>query len=464
MKLEPKKIKRIIYSLIFPLLLLMSRPLGMNFQQSILISSLLLVIIWWTTNIISKIFASVFLLVIFVIFGSSPLKVVFSFPLSQSFLLIIITYLFSQGIANSGLVDILIEPMLIKYANTPIKVILFNIIMFTVTIFIIPQPLARLILVAMLFKSFINKTTASEETKNVLMFSCFLIYIIVNMGVKGADIILNTASLGFAELNMTEIDWIRYMSIPVVIFGALVFTLFAFLFRKNLFGFHLHIIDDDSVKNDIIKNSDIKALNLSIQQKYTLIIVASTLIIWMTESIHGLNSTLVTFLSTAMLFLTKVLDKNDFKAIDITTLVFLTAAFSIGGVLKFSGVADIVFSKVDVIFPKEYSTLYVVIMIASSMLLHMMLGSNTTTLSVVIPGLLVVCKDVLPTEIIMFIAYISVASHSILPFHSLPMMIGAGNGYFPSKYVIKMGIPVTFIIYISIIFIFVPWWKLMGLM
>jgi di/tricarboxylate transporter len=389
---------------------------------------------------------------------------VFSFPLSQSFLLIIITYLFSQGIANSGLVDILLEPILVKYANTPIKVMLFNIIMFIVTIFIIPQPLARLILVAMLFKSFISKTNAMEETKNVLMFSCFLIYTIVNMSIKRADIILNTASVGFAELNMSEVAWFQYMSVPVALFSVLVFALFIFLFKKDLLGVHLDIIDDDFTESDLIKNRNDKALNLSIQQKYTLSIVVITLISWMTESMHGLNSTLVTLLSTIMFFLTKTLDKKDFKAIDITTLVFLTAAFSIGGVLKFSGVAGIVFSKVDIIFPKEYSILYVVMIISSSMLLHMILGSNTTTLSVVIPGLIVLCKDVLPIEITMFMAYLSIASHSILPFHSIPMMIGASNGYFPSKYVTKMGIPVTILIYISILFIFIPWWKFMGLM
>jgi di/tricarboxylate transporter len=430
----------------------------MNFEQSVLISSLLLVIIWWTTNIINKIASSFFLLAVFVIFGSTPTEIVFSFPLSQSFLLIVITYLFSQGIANSGLVDILLEPILIKYANTPFKVILFNTLMFVVTIFIIPQPLARLILIAMLMKNFINKTTALEETKNVLMFSCFLVFTMVNMSVKGADIILNTASLGFAHINMTEIEWISYMSVPVIIMSIIVFSVFIFIFRKDLFNVNLSIVDDV-----FQESSNVKVMNLSVQQKSTLVIVVITLILWMTESMHGLDSTLVTFLSTMLLFFTKVLNKNDFKAIDITTLVFLTAAFSIGGVMKYSGVADIVFAKIGVIFPNAYSKFYVFLMIISSMLLHMILGSNTTTLSVVIPGLLVVCEGVLPTRIIMFIAYISVASHSILPFHSLPMMIGASNGYFPSKYVTKMGIVVTFIIYISIIFIFVPWWNFKGL-
>lgn len=460
MKLEPNKLKKIFFTMVLPFLLLLSRPFDMNFEQSILISSLFLVIIWWTTNVVNKIFSSTFLLVIFIVFSSAPLNIIFSFPLSKSFLLIIITYLFSQGIANSELIDKILEPVLIKYANTTIKVLIFAIIMFVITIFVIPQPLARLILVAMLFKNFINKASVSEETKEVLMYACFLIYTVINMSLKRADIILNNASVSFAGLEMSEVEWMIYMTVPVIILGVLVFSLFVFIFRKNLFGSNLNMNNYGFCEPYNVEQSNI---NLTNQQKNILVIVIVTLILWMTESLHGISSTLVTFVSTVMFFLNKVLDEKDFKAIDITTLVFLTAAFSIGGVLKYSGAADIVFSKVGLMFPREYSITYIFIMIFSSMLLHMILGSNTTTLSVVIPGLIIICKNILPIEIIMFISYLSVSFHSIFPFHALPMMIGASNGYFPSKYVIKMGIPVTFIVYIAVIFIFIPWWRFMGL-
>ncbi len=39
-------------------------------------------------------------------------------------------------------------------------------------------------------------------------------------------------------------------------------------------------------------------------------------------------------------------------------------------------------------FPDRFSIVYLMIMILVSMLLHMMLGSNTTTLSVFVPSLL----------------------------------------------------------------------------
>ena len=49
-------------SLVFPALIMIFRPLGMNFAQSATSAGVLLVIIWWTTNLVKKVPASLFLL------------------------------------------------------------------------------------------------------------------------------------------------------------------------------------------------------------------------------------------------------------------------------------------------------------------------------------------------------------------------------------------------------------------
>lgn len=455
MLMGSSRLKKMILSLMVPLLILLIQPLGMDFKQSVVVSSIILVITWWSTRIVKSIPASVFLLTVFCLVGAAPPATIFAFPLSENFFLIALTYLFSQGIANSGLVDKLFEPILLRFSNTPIKTLFAIIIMYTITIYMIPQPLARLIIVAMLFHRFLYKTAVSEETKSVLMFACFIFYAVVNMATKNADIIMNNASLAFAGLDMTDGQWITYMAVPVILYGILILALFCLLFRKHLQGIKLTITE--------YKEEGAK-LALSKNEKSTLAVIIITVLLWMTSGIHGINATIITLCSTLVFFALKVLSIKDFKAIDITTLIFLTAAFSIGGVMKACGAADIVFSQLQVMFPKEYSLLYLITMIAVGMLMHLILGSNTTTLSVVIPGLMVICDNILPPEIIMFIAFNSVAFHSILPFHSAAVMIGESNGYFPAKYVARLGIPVTLLVFISTMFIFVPWWRFLGLM
>ena len=173
---------------------------------------------------------------------------------------------------------------------------------------------------------------------------------------------------------------------------------------------------------------------------------------------------MITIVSTVVLFAIKILNGEDWKAVDITTLIFLTAAFSIGTVMKFCGAADKVFGQLETIFPTKFSLLYVCVMILITMLLHMILGSNTTTLSVVIPGLMILCSQVVKSPIIVFISVISVAFHAILPFHSISLMIGVSNNYYPAKYVTKLGLPVTLLVYLVVIGIYIPYWKIVGLL
>lgn len=105
-----------------------------------------------------------------------------------------------------------------------------------------------------------------------------------------------------------------------------------------------------------------------------------------------------------------------------------------------------------------------IIAIFVTMLIHMILGSNTTTLSVVVPGLMILCSSAIEPQLIVFITIISVSFHTILPFHSVPMMIGTSNDYFPASYVTKMGIPLTIFVYGVILLVYLPYWTMMGLL
>ena len=75
-----------------------------------------------------------------VLFGAE-VKTVFSFPLSSTFLLIVLTYLFSRGVANSGLAERYLDALLTKVAGTPLKAVLLGALMLAATIYAIPQPL-----------------------------------------------------------------------------------------------------------------------------------------------------------------------------------------------------------------------------------------------------------------------------------------------------------------------------------
>ena len=454
----PEKINKIwgikmCLSILFPILTFIWKPFDLTFQQAAIVASTILVIIWWSAGIVKKIPASFFLLLMYYIFSGASVKTIISFSLSETFLMIIVTYLFSQGIANSGLIDKIFQPLLIKLVHTPCQCLIAVVGIFYLTMYVIPQPLARLIIVSSVLYHFLQHINIPEKTKNIIMYGVFVASAVVNISTKDADIILNNVAASFSKIPISNKLWAYYMFIPTLITCCLLGILFIYMFHKDLIGIPLKNIEKEN-----------KISPFSVQQKLAIGIIIMTVLLWTTNGIHGINNTLITIISTVILFAIKILHKEDWKSIDITTLIFLTAAFSIGNIIKFCGAADKVFGRLQAIFPTKFSLLYICVMILTTMLLHMILGSNTTTLSVVIPGLMILCSQVVKSPIIVFISVISVSFHAILPFHSISLMIGVSNNYYPAKYVTKLGLPVTLLVYLVVIGIYIPYWKIVGLL
>ncbi|MPL95597.1 hypothetical protein SDC9_41769 [bioreactor metagenome] len=448
-----KRILLIILSALVPFLIVLTHPLGFNMNQSLVVGILLLVIIWWCTGLVNKITASCVLLLNFLLFSGAQIKTIFSFPMSSTFLLITLTYLFSKGVLNSRMAERYLEPLLIRCAGTPMRAILTSGAILVITMYAIPQPLARIIIVADIMQMYLNKIDVDEKVKNVILFGVFVMYIYVNMLTMNADIILNTTAVAVSGIEMTDGRWMLYMSVPSLLLMTAALALIRLVFAKDIAGKHLCVLAPVQ-----------QTAKVNRRDKMLLAVLAVTICLWFTESLHGIPAWVVTLFSIVIMFLLGTLHPADLKAIDIPMLVFLTAAMSIGGVMSANGTADIIFSALRELMSGSSTLLTVLAVMAITMCMHMVLGSNTTTLSVVIPGIIYMCRDMLPAEIIMFIVYITSVSQWLFPFHSVGLMMGSSKNYFPSAYVTRLGLPMTVLVFLAVFLLFIPWWRLIGLM
>ncbi len=455
-----KKTGWIVLTAIVPLLFFFSNPLKMELQQLAVVSLLLLTIIWWSTGVVQRTVASCMLLLGFALFSNVPAKTIFTFPLSDTFLLITLTYLFSRGVQNSGLPSRYLETMLFRRGNTPWRAMLFAVAMLFITMYAIPQPLARLIIVGDIFWSYLQKTEAKANQRSVLMFSVYVIYIFVNLCSMNADIILNTTSVHVAGLDMADWDWIRAMAVPSLVYLAIAMGLITLLFRRELRGCSLRLQADQAEP----KPQTVEKPMASGRDRMLLLLLGITIVLWFTEPLHGIPAWAVTLVSIGVMFAMKVLRVKDFRAIDVQMLVFLTAALSIGGVMRATGTADIVFSKISAIMPENSIALMVLTIMLISICMHMVLGSNTTTISVVVPGLVFICGDMLPIPVIMFLVYVTLTTQWLFPFHSVGLMMGTAGNYFPSGYILRMGLVMTIVVFIAVFGLYIPWWRFIGLL
>ena len=440
-------------SWLLPLAVVISRPMSLNLRQSVLAAILILTVIWWSASIIAKIPASVFLLAGFALLQAAPLTVIFSFPLSESFFLIVLTYVFSKGIVNSGLIEKLIEPRLLRWCTSPIKTIVVTLLLYVATIYIIPQPLARLIIISNIMDAFLKETDLPDETRSILMYAVFAAYTLVNIGFLDADLIMNRAAVGFGGEVITNFQWMKYMLVPTVCYIGLVLSAFIFLFQKEMLG----------VKIQARAKEQSNRQQLNAKDWGILAVLAVVVALWMTSQWHGISPLLVTVAGIVLMYFYRILRPGDFLAIDGTTLIFLTAAFSIGGAMKGSGVADKVFGLIRFVFPSEFGLPYLLVIVLVGMVMHMILGSNVTTLSVVTPGLLVLGNGLFSGQLLVYILIVTVSFHAILPFHNVSLMIGSSKGYYPVKYVTKVGLAMTPLVFLAVTLFYYPWWRFLGL-
>lgn len=446
-------LKTTIASIIIAGLIIILQPLDMSIDQSIILAALLVTIVLWTTNVISKTYASVFLLVAFMVFGKTPIRQIFSFPLSENFVMIVFSFIFSQGIAKSKLADKLIQPVLFKYANTLLKFFISLFAIQFLMIFIIPQPFSRVIIIAMIFLAYFERINLRHETKEIMLFWIYVSSALINMIIIRGDIILNNALITIANHTINESVWIKYMSIPSIMMYIIAAMGFAYTFKNHIWEFEVNRFENST-----------KDIKLNSQENKQLLVISLTVLFWAAESIHGINGTIVVIIGSMAMFVIGLLNIEDLKSINIHLLVFLTAAFSIGSVLKGSGVTDVVFLRFVPLFPNAFSSSYIAIIMITATSLHMILGSAVTTMSVVVPGLLIIASGQAGTEILMFIMYIMICSHFVLPFHNVILMIGNGNKHFRAELMLRYAPVLTGTVVFGIFIVYLNWWRLIGVL
>lgn len=438
---------------IVPILILFMRPLGLNINQSIVLATLVLTIILWTSGAVNKLYASIFMLVMFSIFGQTPIIDIFDFLISETFVMIVFSYIFSQGISNSKLAQKLLEPQLHKYGTNYIKFLIIVLLLQFVMIFVIPQPFSRIIILSIIIREYFSSINLSEKSKGSLMFWLHASSVFINMTLVRGDLILNNALLNIANIEMSESTWIKYMFVPSIIFYFIASIGFVFVFKEDL-----------KIYNNCEKISNIEKEKLKPKDKINLIIILLVVVIWATESIHGISGTIVVIIGSTAMFFNRLLKVDDLNCVDIKLLVFLTAAFSIGKVMTQSGTSELIFSNFTAIFPNEFNNIYILFIIIVSMSLHMILGSNITTISVVLPGLFLISSGVADQNIVMFIIYIAVCAHFLLPFHQVIVLIGNGNHLFPSTTILKYAPMLTALVILSIFLVYRTWWIIIGVL
>ena len=305
----------------------------------------------------------------------------------------------------------------------------------------------------------IQSAKMPKEDAVKIGFTVFAASVPVSLIFLTGDSTINPLAVANSGESLGWLGWFKVMGVPAIVASILTLILILILFKPTK---EVHINLDEIHEKQ-------KALGpLSALEKRTAVWLVIAIVLWATDSIHGINIGWITLgvaMCMSMPVVGEVLTPKSWGQVPVHVLIFLTSAMAIGSV---GGETGMNAWLADTILPSTVpSNLFVLAAFIAviSIVIHMFMGSVIAVMGVAIPALMAFTSPmgISPLATALFV-YTAVASHYILPFHHLNMLVGQGeeNGMYTQKETIRLGVPLTIVVFILVL-VEVLWWNIVGL-
>ncbi|WP_019554968.1 SLC13 family permease [Propionispira raffinosivorans] len=421
----------------------------------------LMTVIFWAFGIAQPGYTSGLYLLLLAVFKVAQPTLIFSTWTTSMMYLIIGAYLIATAVKESGLGERIAYWYISKYV-TNFKSIIISIFALTFILsLLIPHPWPRAFLIMSVMAVVVKSANIPHEDAVKIGFTVFAASIPVSMIFLTGDASINPlAAASCAPEAVGWLDWFKIMGLPMIITSLITMFMIMYMFKPT---------KEVEVNKDEIARQRAELGPMTGKEKRTAFWVVLAIILWMTDTIHGVDIGWVTLFIAVMMAMPKVggiLTPGSWNGVPVQTLLFLTAAVAIGRVGAATGMnAWIAQTLLPSTIPENMFVLAAFITLVS-IVVHLCFGSVIAVMGIVIPAMLAFTQSMgLSTIIPVMIAYTAINAHFILPFHNLAMLVGTGeeNGMYSEKETIKFGVPFTLVLFIITCVVEIPWWKVIGL-
>ncbi len=175
---------------------------------------------------------------------------------------------------------------------------------------------------------------------------------------------------------------------------------------------------------------------------------AGTIVLWLTDFLHGMNSYIVAMVPVAVFSATGIINKNDLKTVSWDVLWLVSGGIALGLALDKSGLASRVISAIPFDSLSPLIIVLVVSLVAAVMANFM---SNTATANLLLPlvaalGTSMTSLEVFGgTQMIIIATTIACSMGMALPISTPPNALAFGTGIFQTKEMAKPGVVIAII-------------------
>ena len=434
---------------------------GLSNAGHLCLSFSLMTVAFWAFGVAQPGYISALYLILLSVFKVAPGTTIFSTWTGPMMYLIIGAYLIAAAVNDSGLGERIAYRYIDKYVTDFRSIIISIFVLIFILALLIPHPWPRAFLIMSVMAVVIKSADIPHEDAVKIGFTVFTASIPVSMIFLTGDASINPlAAASCAPITVGWMTWLKVMGVPMILTSILTMVMIMFMFKPSR-----------QVTVNKLKIAE-KRKSLGAMtgiEKRTAFWVVVAIILWMTDSIHGVNIGWVTLFIAVMMALPGiggVLTPKSWSSVPVQTLLFLTAAVAIGRVGGATGMnAWIAQTVLPSTVPSNMFILGAFIT-AIAIIIHMFFGSVIAVMGIVIPAMLAFTQPLGINPIIpVMITFTAVNCHFVLPFHNLAILVGMGeeNGMYTEKETMKFGIPYTAVLFILTCAFELPWWKLIGL-
>ncbi|WP_374019797.1 SLC13 family permease [Paenibacillus thiaminolyticus] len=434
---------------------------GLSHEGQICLALTLMTVVFWAFQIAQPGYVAGVYLALLVIFQVAKPDVVFSPWVGTTMYLVIGAYLIAGAVKSSGFGERIAYSFILKFVKGYKSIIVSIFILTFVLSILIPHPWPRAFLIMSVIAVVITSANLSKADAAKIGFTVFASSVPVSLIFLTGDSVINPLAVEASGQSISWLQWFVYMGVPNIISSILTCLLILVLFKPS----SVFIIDKEEIR------AKLKSMGKLTQTEIrTIIWLVIAIVLWMTDSIHGIDIGWITLIIAMLMsfpIIGKVLTPKNWADVPMHVLIFLTAAISIGRVGAVTGMNTWL---ADTILPSTVSSnifLLALFITVIAIVIHMVLGSVIAVMGIVIPAILIFTEPmglnpIVPTLIV----YTAIALHYIFPFHHLNILVGQGeeNGMYSQKEVLRLGIPLTVVVFIIILLIEIPWWKMIGLL
>lgn len=434
---------------------------GLGYAGHMCLALTLMTVFWWATNVAQSGFIGGVYLVSLIIFRVAEPSLVFKPWTGPTMFLVMGAYMIASAVKDSGLGERIAYAFIAKFVRSYRGIIVSIFLLTFIMSLLIPHPWPRAFLIMSVMAVVVKSAKMSKEDIIKVGFTVFAASVPVSLIFLTGDSTINPLAVANSGVALGWFGWLKVMGIPAIVASVLTLGLILLLFKPSA---EVHINPDE------IKEKQAALGPMSVLERRTAIWLVIAIILWATDSLHGIHIGWVTFgiaMCMSLPGIGEVLSIKSWSQVPVHVLIFLTAAMSIGSVGAAVGMnAWIADTVLPASIPGNIFILAAFIT-AIAIIIHMFMGSVIAVMGVAIPALL---SFTLPMGInplvTALMVYTAVAAHYILPFHHLNMLIGVGeeNGGYTQKECIRLGVPLTLVVFIITVCIEVPWWKLIGIL